>query len=153
MRAAPHAGGSASAKKAWTVLIATIGSARRGGAAKAASVDRVIVDTSLTPKAIAQSTDSQLLEKSAKPGQVGRGVGHRAAPELQPHRASASRAIGRYARAKNFKRMKQALHTRVGRVRRGVAPKPWSRGIHHRDGQGARHGHREQRLSIQGPAS
>lgn len=47
-----------------TLLMETIGAARRGGVVKASSVDRVIVDTTVMPKAIAHPTDSRLLEKS-----------------------------------------------------------------------------------------
>ncbi len=44
-----------------TLLAVTIDAARRIGFVKAASVDKVIVDTTVMPKAIAQPTDSQLL--------------------------------------------------------------------------------------------
>ena len=47
-----------------TLLMATIDAARRGGVIKAASIDKVIVDTTVMPKAIAHPTDSRLLDKS-----------------------------------------------------------------------------------------
>ena len=47
-----------------TLLMATIDAARKGGMVKASSVDRVIVDTTVMPKAIAHPTDGHLLEKS-----------------------------------------------------------------------------------------
>ncbi len=47
-----------------TLLMVTIEAARRGGIVQACSVDRVIVDTTVMPKAIAYPTDSRLLEKS-----------------------------------------------------------------------------------------
>lgn len=47
-----------------TLLIATIDAARRGGVVKSSSVERVILDTTVMPKAIAHPTDSRLLEKS-----------------------------------------------------------------------------------------
>lgn len=47
-----------------TLLMATIEAARCDGLVKASSVDHVIVDTTVMPKAIAHPTDSRLLEKS-----------------------------------------------------------------------------------------
>lgn len=108
-----------------TLLMATIEAARRGGVVKASSVDRVIVDTTVMPKAIAHPTDSRLLEKSrqhlVKVAEE-HGIGlrqnyNRTAPRLAAQ-------IGRYAHAKQFKRMRKAvrtLRTRVGRVQREVA--------------------------------
>lgn len=46
-----------------TLLMSTIEAARRGGVIKKASVDRVIVDTTVMPKAIAYPTDGRLLER------------------------------------------------------------------------------------------
>jgi IS5 family transposase len=77
------------------------------------------------PKAIAHPTDSRLLEKSrqhlvkaaAEHGITLRQNYNRTAPRLAAQ-------IGRYAHAKQFKRMKKALRTlrtRVGRVQREVA--------------------------------
>ena len=45
-----------------TLLAASIDAARRGGVIKKASVQQVIVDTTVMPKAIAHPTDSRLLE-------------------------------------------------------------------------------------------
>lgn len=110
-----------------TLLMATIEAARRGGVMKAASVDRVIVNTTVMPKAIAHPhRQPPAGEKPPTPGEAGPGERHRAAPELQPHGSQAGRAdrAGRYAHAKQFKRMKKALRTlrtRVGRVQREVA--------------------------------
>jgi IS5 family transposase len=47
-----------------TLLMVTIDAARRGGMLKASSTDKIIVDTTVMPKAIAHPTDSRLLEKS-----------------------------------------------------------------------------------------
>jgi IS5 family transposase len=47
-----------------TLLMATIEAARRGGLVKASNMDRVIIDMTVVPKAIAHPTDSRLLEKS-----------------------------------------------------------------------------------------
>ena len=48
------------------MLMATIKAGRKLGLLKAASADRVIVDTTLMPKAVAHPTDSRLLEQSRK---------------------------------------------------------------------------------------
>ena len=45
------------------LLAATIEAAKRAGVIKASSVKRVIVDTTVMPKAIAHPTDSRLLER------------------------------------------------------------------------------------------
>ena len=45
-----------------TILMATIEAGRRIGLLRQASVDRVIVDTTVMPKAIAHPTDSRILE-------------------------------------------------------------------------------------------
>ena len=114
--------------------MATIDAARRGGIIKASSVDRVIVDTTVMPKAIAHPTDSRLLERSRQHlvkatqehGIELRQNYNRVAPRMAAQ-------IGRYAHAKQFKRMRKAvrtLRTRVGRVQREVARRqngmwPW----------------------------
>lgn len=108
-----------------TLLMATIEAARRGGVVRASSVDRVIVDTTVMPKAISYPTDSRLLEKSRQHlvkvaeehGLSLRQNYNRIAPRLATQ-------IGRYAHAKQFKRMRRAVRTlrsRVGRVQRDVA--------------------------------
>lgn len=110
-----------------TLLLVTIDAARRLGMMKASSVDRVIVDTTVMPKAVAYPTDSRLLEKSrehlvrlANEHQIDlRQNYNREAPRLAAQ-------IGRYAHAKQFKRMKKAvrtLKTRVGRVHREIERK------------------------------
>ena len=107
-----------------TLLMATIHAARRGGVIKAASVDRVIVDTTVMPKAVAYPTDSRLLEKSRQ-HLVKLAGEHNIALRQNYNRIGPRMAaqIGRYAHAKQFKRMKKALRalrTRVGRVQREV---------------------------------
>ena len=107
-----------------TLLAASIDAARRGGVIRKASVQQVIVDTTVMPKAIAHPTDSRLLDKSRQHlvkaaednGLQLRQNYNRVAPRLAAQ-------IGRYAHAKQFKRMKKAvraLRTRVGRVHREV---------------------------------
>lgn len=107
-----------------TLLAASIEAARRGGVIQKASTQQVIVDTTVMPKAIAHPTDSRLLDKSRQHlvkaaqehGLQLRQNYNRVAPRLAAQ-------IGRYAHAKQFKRMKKAvrtLRTRVGRVHREV---------------------------------
>ena len=107
-----------------TLLAASIDAARRGGVIKPSSAQQVIVDTTVMPKAIAHPTDSRLLDKSRQHlvkaaednGLKLRQNYNRVAPRLAAQ-------IGRYAHAKQFKRMKKAvrtLRTRVGRVHREV---------------------------------
>ena len=108
-----------------TLLAASIDAARRGGVIQKASVQQVIVDTTVMPKAVAYPTDSRLLERSRQHlvkavednGLRLRQNYNRVAPRLAAQ-------IGRYAHAKQFKRMKRALRTlrtRVGRVHREVS--------------------------------
>lgn len=105
--------------------MATIEAAHRGGVVRAASVDRVIVDTTVMPKAIAHPTDSRLLEKSRQ--QLVAVAENTAWPCVRTTTArppGLAAQIGRYAHAKQFKRMRKAvrtLRTRVGRVQREVA--------------------------------
>jgi IS5 family transposase len=106
------------------LLAETIEAAKRAGVIKAASVKRVIVDTTVMPKAIAHPTDLRLLERcrehlvkvASRHGLKLRQNYNREAPWL-------ALQIGRYAHAKQFKRMRKALRTlrsRVGRVMRDV---------------------------------
>lgn len=110
-----------------TLLALTIEAARKAGMLSKTSVDRVIVDTTVMPKAIAHPTDSRLLERARQHmvkladegGLELRQNYNREAPRLATQ-------IGRYAHAKQFKRMKKALRTlrsRVGRVHREVGRK------------------------------
>ncbi|WP_031407147.1 IS5 family transposase [Thiomonas sp. FB-Cd] len=110
-----------------TLLALTIEAARKAGMISKTSVDRVIVDTTVMPKAIAHPTDSRLLERSrqhlVKLADAG-GIELRQNYNREAPRLAAQ--IGRYAHAKQFKRMKKALRTlrsRVGRVHREVGRK------------------------------
>jgi len=93
-------------------------------AIKPESVKTVIVDTTVMPKAVAHPTDSKLLERAREKlvnAAVDNGLKlrqnyNREAPRL-------ALQIGRYAHAKQFKRMRGALRTlrgRVGRVWRDI---------------------------------
>lgn len=104
-------------------LAETIEAAKRAGVIKAASVKRVIVDTTVMEKAIVHPTDSRLLERcrehllkaASRHGLKLRQNYNREAPRLASQ-------IGRYAHAKQYKRMKEkalrTLRSRVGRVMR-----------------------------------
>ena len=110
-----------------TLLMVSIDAARQLGMMKEASVDRIIVDTTVMPKAIAHPTDSQLLEKSrehlvklASEYDIAlRQNYNREAPRLAAQ-------VGRYAHARQYKRMHKAvrtLKTRVGRIQREIERK------------------------------
>ena len=110
-----------------TLLAVTIEAAHAAGLVKKSSLNRLIVDTTVMPKAIAYPTDSRLLEKArqhlvkladANNLQLRQNY-NRQAPRLAVQ-------IGRYAHARQFKRMRKALRTlkgRVGRVHREVTRK------------------------------
>ncbi|MGE0315540.1 MAG: IS5 family transposase [Lautropia sp.] len=95
-----------------TILMATIEAGRKLGLLRERSVDRVIVDTTVMPKAGAHPTDSRLLEKSrqhlvklaADEGIKLRQNYNREAPRLAAQ-------IGPYAHAKQYRRMKKSLRT------------------------------------------
>ena len=108
-----------------TLLKVTIEAARRGGFIKRASFERVIVDSTVMLKAIAHPTDSRLLEKSRQ-HLVKAAAEHRLSMRQSYARIAPRLAaqVGRYAHAKQFRRMRSALRTlrsRVGRVHREVA--------------------------------
>ncbi len=110
-----------------TLLALTIEAARKAGMISKTSVDRVIADTTAMPKAIAHPTDSRLLERArehmvklADEGSLTlRQNDNREAPRLAAQ-------VGRYAHAKQYKRMRKTLRTlrgRVGRVHREIGRK------------------------------
>lgn len=106
------------------LLAQTIEAAKRADVIKPSSVKRVIVDTTVMEKAIAPPTDSRLLERSRvhlvkaarECGLTLRQNYNREGPRL-------ALQVGRYAHARQFKRMKgtlRTLRTRVGRVYRDI---------------------------------
>ena len=106
------------------LLAVTIEAARAAGLIKKSSLDKIIVDTTVMPKAIAHPTDSRLLEKSRQ--HLVR-LAHEHHLELrQNYNRQAPRMaaqIGRYAHARQFKRMRKmlkALRVRMARVYREV---------------------------------
>jgi len=108
-----------------TLLAVSIDAARRGGVIQKRSVQQVIVDTTVMPKAIAHPTDSRLLDRSRQHlVKVAEDNGLRLRQNYNRVAPRLASQIGRYAHAKQFKRMKKAvrtLRTRVGRVHREVA--------------------------------
>ena len=110
-----------------TLLMVTIEAARAAGLIKSSSLDKVIVDRTVMPKAIAHPTDSRLLEKGRE--HMVRLAQEHSIELRQNYNREAPRLalqIGRYAHAKQYKRMKRtikALKTRVGRVHREVQRK------------------------------
>jgi IS5 family transposase len=109
------------------VLKATVAVALETRTVKASSLERVTVDTTVQPKAIAHPTDSRLYLKALL---TLVGQAKKAGIKLrQSHTRLAKRAAvkaGRYAHAKQFKRMRRELKrlkTYLGRVFRDVTRK------------------------------
>jgi IS5 family transposase len=109
------------------LLTETIEAAQRGKVVKQQSFDRVIVDSTVMEKAVAYPTDSRLLERGRQHlvrladvlGITLRQNYNRTAPRLAIQ-------VGRYAHAKQFRRMRaklRTLRTLVGRVWRDVTRK------------------------------
>ena len=106
------------------LLTETIEAARRGKVVKASSFEKIIIDTPVMEKAVAYPTDSRRLERGRQhlvklAGTLGirlRQNYNRQAPRLAVK-------VGRYAHAKQYRRMQaslKALRTLVGRVWRDV---------------------------------
>ena len=106
------------------LLTETIEAARRGKVVKAKSFEKIIVDTTVMEKAVAYPTDSRLLERARQHlvkladtvGITLRQNYNREAPRLAAQ-------VGRYAHAKQFRRMNatlKSLRTVVGRVWRDI---------------------------------
>ena len=106
------------------LLTETIEAARRGKIVKARSFEKIIIDTTVMEKAVAYPTDSRLLERGRQhlvklAGVLGirlRQNYNREAPRLAVK-------VGRYAHAKQYRRMQaslKALRTLVGRVWRDI---------------------------------
>ena len=109
------------------VLKATVAVALETGTVKPSSLERVTVDTTVQPKAIAHPTDSRLYLKALL---TLVGQAKEAGVKLrQSHTRLAKKAavkVGRYAHAKQFKRMRRELKrlkTYLGRVFRDVCRK------------------------------
>jgi IS5 family transposase len=94
---------------------------------KPQELSRVIVDSTVQHKAIAHPTDSRLLEIArAKLVDAAKGVGIALKQTHAKEGAQLSRKAGRYAHARQFKRMKHAIkrqRTIVGRLQREIERK------------------------------
>jgi IS5 family transposase len=97
------------------LLTKTIEAGRTSGAVEASSLDEVAVDTTVMEKAIAHPTDSRLYERArAQLVDLAREAGlelRQSYARLAPRLAA---QVGRYAHAKQFKRMRKALRTLKG---------------------------------------
>ena len=97
------------------LLTKTIEAGRKSGALEDRSLEEVAVDTTVMEKAIAHPTDSRLVERArAQLVDLAREAGvelRQSYARLAPRLAG---RIGRYAHAKQFKRMRKALRTLKG---------------------------------------
>lgn len=109
------------------LLTETIEAARRGKVVKEKSFEKIIIDTTVMEKAVAYPTDSRLLERGRQHlvkladvlGITLRQNYNRQAPRLAVQ-------VGRYAHAKQYRRMRaslKSLRTVVGRVWRDIERK------------------------------
>ena len=100
---------------------------------KAQELTRVIVDTTVQPKAIAHPTDSRLLESArTKLVQAAKGAGLDLKQTFAKESKQLSRQAGRYAHARQFKRMRRAIkrqRTIVGRLQREIERKASAIGV------------------------
>jgi IS5 family transposase len=107
------------------LLAQSIEAAKRAKVIRPSSVERVIVDTTVMEKAIAYPTDSALLERSrAHLVKAARQCSLHLRQNYNREAPRLVQQIGRYAHAKQFRRMRAALRTlrsRVGRVHRDIA--------------------------------
>ena len=109
------------------LLAETLRIAHDSGALKKSDLARVTVDTTVQPKNVTFPTDAKLLETAIR--QLGKLAKAHDVPLRQSYRRVAKRAAmmaGRYAHAKQFKRMNKQikfLRTRLGRVIRDIRRK------------------------------
>ena len=109
------------------MLKASVGVALDTGVAKPSSLERVSVDTTVQPKAIAHPTDSRLYWKALE--SLVRQAKRHGITLRQSHTRLAKAAMvraGRHAHARQFRRMRRALkqlRTYLGRVFRDVGRK------------------------------
>lgn len=106
------------------LLTATIEAARKSKVIQAKSLDKVIVDTTVMEKAVAYPTDSRLLERGRQHlVKLADGLGLKLRQNYNRQAPRLASQIGRYAHAKQFKRMRATLkkqRTLVGRVWRDI---------------------------------
>ena len=106
------------------LLTETIEAARRGKVVKKQSFDKIIVDTTVMEKAVAYPTDSRLLERGRQHlVKLATTLGIRLRQNYNRQAPRLAVQAGRYAHAKQFRRMKaslKSLRTLVGRVWRDI---------------------------------
>lgn len=109
------------------LLTQTIEAAKKSGAVKKASLSKIVLDTTVQPRAIAYPTDSRLLNR-AREHLVDEAQAH--GIELRQSYARidprAEQQAGRYAHARQYRRMRgqlRRLRTWLGRVIRDVERK------------------------------
>jgi IS5 family transposase len=110
-----------------TVLSATVGVAVNAGAVRQSSFERITVDTTVQPKAIAHPTDSRLYLKALQ-ALVRQAKRHGIVLRRSHTRVARHAALmaGRYAHARQFRRMRgeiRKLKTFLGRVFRDIVRK------------------------------
>lgn len=110
------------------VLTATVDAALKAGAANPSSLERVSVDTAVQPKAVAHPTDSRLYLLRALRTLVRQAKRHGVVLRQSYTRLAKRAALkaGRYAHAKQFRRMRRELKRLrifLGRVHRDVSRK------------------------------
>ncbi len=109
------------------LLAETLRVAHDAGALKKSDLARVTIDTTVQPKNVAFPTDAKLLETAIH--QLGKLARKQGVPLRQSYGRVAKRAAmmaGRYAHAKQFKRMRRRikfLRTRLGRLIRDIRRK------------------------------
>ena len=106
------------------LLTETIEAARRGKIVKKQSFDKIIIDTTVMEKAVAYPTDSRLLERGRQHlVKLATTLGIRLRQNYNRQAPRLALQVGRYAHAKQFRRMKaslKSLRTLVGRVWRDI---------------------------------
>ena len=106
------------------LLTETIAAAQRGKVVKRQSFDKIIVDTTVMEKAVAYPTDSRLLERGRQHlVKLATTLGIRLRQNYNRQAPRLALQVGRYAHAKQFRRMKaslKSLRTLVGRVWRDI---------------------------------
>lgn len=109
------------------LLTATINAGLKGGTITRTSLKRVVVDTTVQEKNIAFPTDSQLYYKSRKQlVAVAHDLGIGLRQSYQKESRQLATQVGRYAHARQFKRMNRGvrkLRTHLGRVYRDLLRK------------------------------
>jgi transposase, IS5 family len=106
------------------LLAHSIEAARKGGLIKRQSLDHVVLDTTVQPKAIAHPTDSRLLNRAREQlVAAAQGAGIELRQSYARVGQAAEHQAGRYAHAKQYRRMQREirrLRTWLGRVVRDV---------------------------------